>query len=198
MRVRNRSIALVLAVVFFTTLSSGAFATKSKMTEEELGIYADNNILFYDPYGSCVSSYEEGGVLGGDPDGTQLGFIKRYHDIAVMHSINYGIPWETVMAQGILESASGTSYFARERNNFFGIGAFDSNPDNAFSYPTPEAGWEGYYKNIAVTPTYRNHGVFQGETITNPYAYARAIKNAGYATDPNYVSKLSSERPKGR
>lgn len=192
MRVRNRSIALVLAVVFFTTLSSGAFATKSKMTEEELGIYADNNILFYDPYGSCVSSYEEGGVLGGDPDGTQLGFIKRYHDTAVMHSINYGIPWETVMAQGILESASGTSYFARERNNFFGIGAFDSNPDNAFSYPTPEAGWEGYYKNIAVTPTYRNHGVFQGETITNPYAYARAIKNAGYATDPNYVSKLSS------
>ena len=100
MRVRNRSIALVLAVVFFTTLSSGAFATKSKMTEEELGIYADNNILFYDPYGSCVSSYEEGGVLGGDPDGTQLGFIKRYHDIAVMHSINYGIPWETVMARG--------------------------------------------------------------------------------------------------
>ena len=173
----------------FTT---GAFATKNKMTEEELSIYADNNILFYDPYGSCISASEDGGILGGEPDGTQLGFIKTYHDIAVTLSINYGIPWETVMAQGILESASGTSYFARERNNFFGIGAFDSNPDNAFSYATPMEGWEGYYKNIVNTPTYRNHGVFQGDTITNPYAYAQAIKNAGYATDPNYVSKLSS------
>ena len=173
----------------FTT---STFATKSKMTEEELSIYADNNILFYDPYGSCVSASADGGVLGGEPDGTQVSFIKTYHDVAVTLSINYGIPWETVMAQGILESASGTSYFARERNNFFGIGAFDSNPDNAFSYATPMEGWEGYYKNIVNTPTYRNHGVFQGETITNPYAYAQAIKNAGYATDPNYVSKLSS------
>ena len=192
MQTKSKVIFTLVFATILSVFSSNVFATKSKMTEEELGIYADNNILFYDPYGSCVSSAEEGGVLGGDPDGTQLGFIKRYHDIAVMHSINYGIPWETVMAQGILESASGTSYFARERNNFFGIGAFDSNPNNAFSYPTPEAGWEGYYKNIAVTPTYRNHGVFQGDTITNPYAYARAIKAAGYATDPNYVNKLSS------
>ena len=189
---KHKKILIILPVICLLAVSSNVFAKKSGMTEEELGIYADNNILFYDPYGSCVSTMGEGGVLGGDPDGTQLGFIKRYHDIAVMHSINYGIPWETVMAQGILESASGTSYFARERNNFFGIGAFDSNPDNAFSYPTPEAGWEGYYKNIATTPTYRNHGVFQGDTITNPYAYAQAIKNAGYATDPSYVSKLSS------
>lgn len=167
-------------------------SAKQKMTEDELFIYSENNILHYDPYGKCVSSSADGGVLGGEPDGTQIGFIKTYHDIAVKLSINYGIPWETVMAQGILESASGTSYFARERNNFFGIGAFDSNPDNAFGYETPEAGWEGYYKNIVATPTYRNHGVFQGATVTDPYAYAQAIKDAGYATDPNYVAKLSS------
>ena len=192
LKVMKRKLFLITCILgtslVFTT---SAFATKNKMTEDELSIYADNNILFYDPYGSCIGSYE-GGVLSGEPDGTQIGFIKTYHDIAVMHSINYGIPWETVMAQGILESASGTSYFARERNNFFGIGAFDSNPDNAFSYATPAEGWEGYYKNIVNTPTYRNHGVFQGDTVTNPYAYAQAIKNAGYATDPNYVSKLSS------
>ena len=96
------------------------------------------------------------------------------------------------MAQGILESAAGTSAFAVERNNFFGIGAFDSNPGNAYSYATPEEGWAGYYKNIAVTSTYRNHGVFAGETVTDPYEYLSAIKAAGYATDENYVSKVGN------
>lgn len=123
---------------------------------------------------------------------TQLSFVTTYHDIAASLSIQYGIPWETVMAQGILESASGTSFYATDRNNFFGIGAFDSNPDNAFSYPTPEDGWKGYYENIRKTSVYRNAGVFSGDTVTDPYAYLAAIKQAGYATDPNYVSKVST------
>lgn len=135
----------------------------------------------------------------GNPDGTstdgltdeQAAFVDKYHDIAERLSIQYGIPWETVMAQGILESNAGTSNFAVQRNNFFGIGAFDSNPNNAHSFATPEEGWEGYYKNIANTPTYRNHGVFQGSTVTDPYEYLKAIKAAGYATDPLYVSKVS-------
>lgn len=121
----------------------------------------------------------------------QAAFVDKYHDIAQKLSIQYGIPWETVMAQGILESGAGTSEFARERNNFFGIGAFDSNPNNAFSYATPEEGWEGYYKNIVKTSVYRENGVFQEPTVTDPYAYLRAIKQAGYATDPAYVDKVS-------
>ena len=120
----------------------------------------------------------------------QSAFIDQYHDIAEKLSIEYGIPWETVIAQGILESASGTSHYARTRNNFFGIGAFDSNPDNAHSYATPEEGWRGYYENIRVTATYRNHGAFNYPG--DPYGYLNAIKAAGYATDPNYVAKVSS------
>jgi|GEM_PF-2315983 len=121
----------------------------------------------------------------------QAAFVDRYHEIAEQLSIEYGIPWEAVMAQGILESGAGTSEFARERNNFFGIGAFDSNPNNAYSFATPEEGWRGYYQNIVDTATYRNHGVFRDPNITDPYAYTRAIKAAGYATDPEYVEKVS-------
>lgn len=95
------------------------------------------------------------------------------------------------MAQGILESAAGTSSFARNRNNFFGIGAVDSNPNNAHTFETPEAGWEGYYRFIRDNARYRNHGVFQEPAVTDPYAYISAVKAAGYATDPNYVSKLT-------
>ncbi|MBQ9017991.1 glucosaminidase domain-containing protein [Candidatus Saccharibacteria bacterium] len=123
---------------------------------------------------------------------SQIEFVNKYHDIAVSLSTDYGIPWETVMAQGILESASGTSFFATDRNNFFGIGAFDSNPDNAFHYDTPEDGWRGYYENIRVTSTYRNHGVFSGSTITDPYEYLATIKEAGYATAVNYVEAVGA------
>lgn len=165
------------------------------LEESELYEYGQNEIVLYDASDNCFlpSSAKEVAAAAsfGGLSAVQVGFVEAYHDIAVKHSINYGIPWEAVMAQGILESASGTSRFARTRNNFFGIGAFDSNPGNAHSYDTPEEGWEGYYKNIVKTATYRNHGVFAGDTVTDPYAYIRAIKDAGYATDPNYVDKLS-------
>lgn len=121
----------------------------------------------------------------------QAGFVDTYHDIASQLSVEYGIPWETVIAQGIVESAAGTSNFAITRNNFFGIGAFDSNPDNAYYYDTPMEGWKGYFENIRKTSTYRAHGVFTGKNITDPYEYLIAIKTAGYATDPNYINKIS-------
>lgn len=144
---------------------------------------------------SCESTVAAGvgsfdGTSSAGVSDLQAAFIDQYHDIAEKLSIEYGIPWEAVIAQGILESASGTSHYARTRNNFFGIGAFDSNPDNAHSYATPADGWRGYYENIRVTATYRNHGAFNHPG--DPYGYIQAVKAAGYATDPNYVAKVSS------
>ena len=185
-----------LAVVLACVMGMVLPVPVSALSDEELTFYSQNNILFYDPNGGCVTSSNSGYAAGASSFGglsaNQVGFVETYHDIAVTLSINYGIPWETVMAQGILESAAGTSNFAIYRNNFFGIGAFDSNPNNAYSYATPQEGWEGYYKNIQRTSTYRNHGVFAGATVTNPYEYLVAIKAAGYATDPNYIAKISN------
>lgn len=141
--------------------------------------------------GSSSSQGEGSSSGGGSVEGVipqAIEFMDKYHDTAApMLTKEYGIPWEAVMAQGMLESAYGQSEYARERNNFFGIGAFDSNPDNAFRYATPEEGWKGYADNIASTPTYREHGAFN--FTTNPKGYIEAIKAAGYATDPEYVSK---------
>ena len=53
-------------------------------------------------------------------------FIDRYVEIAQSLGYQYGIPWEAVMAQGMIESTCGTSPMARERNNLYGIGAYDS------------------------------------------------------------------------
>lgn len=187
----RRFVCGFLAVVLAILTPASTYA----LSQSQMKTYSDWNIFFYDPEGgscvSMVSKYAADASSFGSLSAQQVAFVETYHDIAVMHSINYGIPWETVMAQGILESASGTSSFAINRNNFFGIGAFDKNPNKAFRYATPEEGWEGYYKNIRATSTYRAHGVFAGDTVTDPYAYLAAIKAAGYATDEKYVDKVS-------
>lgn len=185
----------ILMGVVSAVMSVAAVADVSAITEEQLFFYGQTNALFYDPEGAncnygLLGTYD-GNVTAGLSD-LQAAFVDTYHEIAEQLSVSYGIPWEAVMAQGILESAAGTSNFARERNNFFGIGAFDSNPDNAHSFDSPEEGWRGYYENIRTTATYRNHGVFTGATVTDPYAYLQAIKDAGYATSPNYVASVGA------
>ncbi len=186
--IANAALSITLTVL----LSIPALATPPSST---LDFFNANGIYYYNPTGSDYCTIGVGSYDGSTSAGlseTQAAFVDTYHDIAQQLSVEYGIPWETVVAQGILESAAGTSNFAVNRNNFFGIGAFDSNPNNAFSYATPEEGWRGYYENIRKTSTYRNHGVFQEPNITDPYAYTQAIKDAGYATDPSYVSKVHS------
>ena len=62
----------------------------------------------------------------------QAEWVDRWYETAQQLSVEFGIPWEAVMAQSIIESGAGTSYYATTRNNFFGLGAVDSNPDNAY------------------------------------------------------------------
>ena len=188
----SRIFAIILSVCSILPITILTAATTSAISESTLDFYDKNGIYYYNPDGFSQGCYAglgsyDGITTAGLTD-LQASFIDTYHGIAEQLSAEYGIPWETVIAQGIIESASGTSNFARERNNFFGIGAFDSNPNAAKSYSSPQEGWKGYYENIVKTPTYRAHGAF--DYPNDPYKYLEAIKAAGYATDPNYVQKV--------
>jgi len=158
-------------------------------------IWAEAGILFYNPdEDNICANMTIGMVTGVVTSGlgaTQAAFVDKWQPLASALSVQFGIPWEAVIAKGILESASGTSNFAVNRNNFFGIGAVDSNPGNAHFFPSPEEGWEGYFLFIQRNARYRNHGVFQEPTITDPLEYVAATWRAGYATDPDYVAKLA-------
>lgn len=79
------------------------------------------------------------------------------------------------------ESTWGTSPFAKERYNYGGIGAYDRNPDNAFSFESPEAYLDYYLGMIEnrFPEAYKVRG--------NGEAYIQALKDANYATNPNYV-----------
>lgn len=183
-----RHLTLLFAVVVTLLAPASTFA----ISETTLDFFDRNGIYYYNPDGfsqGCyvgLGSYD--GVTTAGLTDLQAAFIDTYHAIAAELGAEYGIPWETVVAQGIVESASGTSEFARERNNFFGIGAFDSNPNAAKSYSSPQEGWKGYFENIVNTSTYREHGAF--DYPNDPYGYLTAIKAAGYATDPNYIQKI--------
>lgn len=81
----------------------------------------------------------------------------------------YGINALFIVAHAAVESAWGTSFLAKTRNNLFGFNAVDSNPGEASSYPSQAASVDFYgefLKTYYLTPgaSYYNgdtpHGVF--------------------------------------
>jgi len=151
----------------------------------------------YFKYTTLANCLPEDGLIYGDFDcrgDIMTVFIDDWHEIAIKLAVEFGIPWEVAMAQGIHESASGTSRISIEKNNFHGIGAFDRDPyELAYTFSTPEAGWRGYFENITRTPTYCLSGVFTGEAIVNPQKALRAIAAGGYASDENYIELVAEK-----
>ena len=101
----------------------------------------------------------------------------------------------TLLAQWAHESAWGTSNFAKNRNNFAGINAVDRDPGRATYYDSPLDFAKEYAKFIGVNPDgshrntrYMRSGIFG----KSGFDYYSILKQNGYATDPNYVSKLIS------
>ena len=183
-----RSLACVFSIITLL-LPTTVFAVSSTT----LDFFDRNGIYYYNPDGfssGCypgLGSYD--GIATAGLSDLQAAFVDTYHDIAAQLGAEYGIPWEAVMAQGIYESGAGTSPYARERNNFFGINAVDSNPDLAYGYPTPQDGWKGYFEFINNNSRYREHGAFNYPN--NPYEYIKAILSANYATKATYFDEIS-------
>lgn len=68
---------------------------------------------------------------------------------------NYGINSLFILAHADIESAHGTSYFARTRNNLFGFNAVDSDPNEAASYTSQAASidyYAAFLKKYYLTP----------------------------------------------
>lgn len=110
-----------------------------------------------------------------------------------------------VAAQAILESGWGGSGLTQKANNLFGVKADSSWKGPTVSLPTREvyggksvtvqAKWRKYTSwNASV----EDHGLFLNQHSrykkllgeTNYKTAARLIREAGYATDPNYTSSL--------
>lgn len=137
---------------------------------------------------SVISTYAE----------TRKEFVRRYKHIAIKEMERTGIPASIKLAQGILESGCGESELCTNANNLFGIKCHDwTGPtyhmdddlaDECFrKYKNPEQSWIDHSTFLTSRPRYA--GLFDIPT-TDYKAWAKGLKAAGYATNPQYAEKL--------
>lgn len=145
------------------------------------------------PTGTSVDSREE--------------FIEAVADEAVKFQEEYGITPSVTIAQAILESNWGQSGLAQNEQNYFGIkGSADSPQYQTQEYEEDwverEAGFRSYasleesvedYAQLLAEGTGWNQDLYQAVIGADHYEEAaRALQEAGYATDPDYSNKVIS------
>jgi len=129
---------------------------------------------------------------------TSLTYIDRFKTIAIQEMNLYGIPASITIAQGLFESGSGNGELARVANNHFGIkctsdwkgkGYYkddDAHNDCFRVYDKPEDSFRDHSEFLK-RPRYAK--LFQLDK--NDYVgWAKGLKDAGYATNPNYPNLL--------
>lgn len=126
-------------------------------------------------------------------------YIRKYCDVAVDEMKHYRIPASITLAQGLLESGAGQSTLARKSNNHFGIKCGSSwngpsvrHDDDARnecfrSYRHPKESYRDHSKFLCSGARY---AFLFRLPITDYKGWARGLKKAGYATDPQYANRL--------
>jgi flagellum-specific peptidoglycan hydrolase FlgJ len=126
-------------------------------------------------------------------------YIERFSQTAISEMDKFGIPASISMAQAIVESRSGTSTLAVRNNNHFGIKCFskscvkghcsnftdDHHKDFFRKYTGPWDSWREH-SNFLMKHRYRNL-LRYGKDYK---AWARGLREYGYATDNTYDKKL--------
>ncbi|HQA86268.1 MAG TPA: glucosaminidase domain-containing protein [Bacteroidales bacterium] len=159
----NRTIFSIFLGIFYLLLSSNSKAQ-----------YTDTNIYMY---------------------------IDQYKEIAVQKMKEFKIPASITLAQGIFESACGTSKLATEGNNHFGIKCHKNWEGMTILIDDDEL-QECFRKYEKVEDSYSDHSLFLTTrdryknlfklNIMDYKAWARGLKEAGYATNPEYANRLIS------
>ena len=136
--------------------------------------------------------------LPAQQNSTRLAYIDTYKNTAITHMQEYGIPASITLAQACLESGDGTSRLAREGNNHFGIKCHDWKGKTI--YQDDDAKNECFRKYNQASESFKDHAEFLRYRSRyaflfdlNPKdykAWAEGLKQAGYATNPQYANLL--------
>ena len=128
-----------------------------------------------------------------------LAYIDQYKEVAKKNMKNHGVPASIALAQAILESGAGTGDLSSQANNHFGIECHKDWNGESVKHDDDEA-QECFRKYNKVYDSYEDYAAFlKGRKWYQPLfklekndykGWAYGLKKAGYATDPNYPSKL--------
>jgi LysM repeat protein len=126
-------------------------------------------------------------------------YIETYKDIAIAEMKRTGIPASITLAQGLIESGSGNSSLSRQSNNHFGIKCKKDWTGRSVNFDD-DAPQECFRAYDRVEDSYRDHSDFirAGERYaflfeldpTDYKGWANGLKQAGYATNPQYADML--------
>lgn len=129
---------------------------------------------------------------------TRQQYIEKYHEWAIMNMKRTGVPASITLAQGMLESGNGNSRLAKDAKNHFGIKCHDWTGKKVYHHDDRRN--ECFRKYNSVYDSYADHAHFLSsrsryaslfELKPDDYkGWARGLKKAGYATDPNYARRL--------
>lgn len=126
-------------------------------------------------------------------------YINQYKELAIWKMYEYKIPASITLAQGVFESACGTSRLATEGNNHFGIKCHKDWEGDTLKVDDDEL-QECFRKYATVEESYTDHSLFLTTRaryaslfqldIMDYKAWANGLKAAGYATNPQYAQRL--------
>lgn len=128
-------------------------------------------------------------------------YIAQYNAVAMSNMKVYGIPASIILAQGILESGAGKGDLALNSNNHFGIKCHNDWTGEKV-YKDDDSANECFRKYNQASESFQDHAmVLTGKKRYSSLfalpkgdykAWAKGLKEAGYATDPRYPEKLIS------
>lgn len=126
-------------------------------------------------------------------------YIARFSAVAVQEMEKTGIPASITLAQGMLESDNGNSMLAREANNHFGIKCHTSwdgkriyKDDDAKNecFRVYDSAWESFRDHSDFLTTGRRYSFLFDYKSTDYKSWAKGLRQAGYATNPQYPDLL--------
>lgn len=128
-----------------------------------------------------------------------LAYIEKYKGVAQSNMKKYGIPASIILGQAILESGSGTGPLCLYANNHFGIKCHKDWLGASIKYDDDSID-ECFRKYDNPYDSFRDHSLFltAGSRYLQLFmldkkdykAWAKGLKDAGYATDAQYPTKL--------
>lgn len=126
-------------------------------------------------------------------------YVDRFAAVAVSEMKKYGIPASITLAQGLIETNAGSSTLASKHNNHFGIKCFSKKCKQGHCVNVSDNTHKDFFVRYETAWTsYRAHSEFLTRKryrdlhdLGKDYkAWARGLKEAGYATDSRYADKL--------
>lgn len=137
------------------------------------------------------------------PTSNQSGFTERYvetyKDLAISEMNRTGVPASITLAQGMIESDYGRSSLAVRANNHFGIKCHTDWTGRKF-YQDDDRRNECFRNYNNPEESFRDHSDFlvSGSRydflfdldVQDYVSWARGLKKAGYATNPDYAEML--------